>query len=270
MPIPNQVLRSEGNKAYPATANAWQPINGGYIGLLSVLAVTVKTLDGNGNDLGDQTETLTVDGTEPDYNPTVGGIHIFHAMRELCKRVRNNFDPTVSCWASGQVGNTLVKDDSAGVLKNGPPGYANFNIQPKGSNGLKAGNRVNYELVQITSWTFTVFEPVVAVAQDDDPDTVIEQTAGTMENPAILKLTGNFSAGQKVATRIDTDEPGVDPQTVEIELDANYTAAQVAEKLCAAIMAAGNFECETQDGVLYIVPKSPATAISIGAAGIID
>jgi len=141
MAIPNNILRGEGNKAYPANANI---VNGaGYLKDGDSLQTNVETFDSaGGGSLGIQGLTLTVDNSLPGYYATAlggdGGISLFNFMKHFCKLIQNGWDPTVTCWATE-------------VSRN----MARFNIQPKGSDGAAFPVRVNYELVRIRDWVYT-------------------------------------------------------------------------------------------------------------------
>lgn len=135
MAILNTQTRIEGNKAYPAMANIHNDL--GAIGPGSTLQTNVETFDQDGASLGIQGLLITVDSGTPGYDDEIGGIELYELMRQFCRAIDDQWDPTVSCWAT-KVSNNMAR----------------FNIQPQGSNGLSGGNRVNYELARIRDWVY--------------------------------------------------------------------------------------------------------------------
>jgi hypothetical protein len=146
MAIVNKILRTQGNKAYPANALAFyvaNQVNGdALVGDGTTLEVTFNTIDANDNDLGAQNFTYTVSAADPGWDADRLGLTLYDMMRNACVGFREAADPTISCWASG------VSNDTA-----------RLNMQPKGSDGEPFPARVDYYQVILSVFTFTPVAP---------------------------------------------------------------------------------------------------------------
>ena len=270
MAIVNEILRGEGNKAIPAQANIYQPNNGGFVGIGTVLQTNVETFNQNGGSEGIQGFMHTVDGTESGFIDAIGGIHVCELMRLFCKAIDMGWDPTVSCWSSCQIPPNNVPNTNPARRTRGP-GYATFQIQPKGGNGAPWPSVISYELVRIRDWVFTIVEPVPVGSGggggDQTPTVFVEQNAGSAESPAQILIRGEWEGGEIITLRVDTDESN--PQNISVTVTEAMSSEDIAEAFCDAFNANPLWECETQDGVLYLYPKAPAQAVSVGAAGVV-
>ena len=154
MAVNNTVTRFQGTKSIPATANLSLAPNsartskvdniagGRQRSLMSVgdsIQTFVEIFDKDGVSLGIQDFTTTVSIDDAGYDEVADGIDIYAVMRNHCKSIRELFDPFVSCWASRS-------------------GYdrVEFNIAPKGSDGIPFPARVSYESCNINSWIVTI------------------------------------------------------------------------------------------------------------------
>lgn len=140
MAILNEILRAEGNKSIPATANIITAP--GYLKDGDSLQTNVETFGADGGSLGIQGLILavdnTIDGYEPDYGVgNVGGVTLYNFMRHFCRLIQNGWTPTVTCYAAETSNNT-----------------ATFHIKPLGDDGAKFPATVSYELVRIRDWVF--------------------------------------------------------------------------------------------------------------------
>jgi hypothetical protein len=248
----NTIMRAEGNKAIPATADWTELVNGGMLGIGSSVNVNVETFDQNGGSLGIQGLDYAVLGTEEDFDVASGAISLYNFMKAYCKAIEQGWDPYVSCWASETSQNRTT-----------------FNIQPKGGNGAPWPAVVSYELVRIRDWVIVYAAPVPVVnggGQQSQPDVRIDQNAGSEESPAMLTVGGNWVGTETVSLRIDTDES--DPVTVQVAVAPGDTKEDVAQKICDLLNARDLWNCETQDSVVYAYPAAPAEAVSVSATAV--
>lgn len=145
MAIVNDILRTEGNRAYPA--GACISVESGGMGIGSSLRLQAEMFDGkNGQSLGIQGLEVIVDANTEGYDPELldpetglrGGIELYQYLRRFAKVIENGWDPYVYCWAS-EASKT----------------FSRLDIKPVGSDGNP--NQlvgVTYQYLKITEWTF--------------------------------------------------------------------------------------------------------------------